>query len=90
MVTLSAAQWRARRAPRAGAAVSPAESPAAEPDQAGASARKQRRFARADRAGTAAAANDRFLDVVVIVSVVVFVVLVLGFGMLVLQSALQG
>ena len=38
---------------------------------------------------TAAAANDRFLDVVVIVSVVVFVVLVMGFGMLVLQSALQ-
>jgi hypothetical protein len=89
MVTLSAVPWRTRRAPQAGAAVSPAEAPATEPDQAGASAREQRRFARADRAGTAAAANDRFLDVVVIVSVVVFVVLVMGFGMLVLQNALQ-
>lgn len=91
MVTLSAVPWRTRRAPQTGAAVSPAEAPATEPDQAGAaSAREQRRFARADRAGTAAAANDRFLDVVVIVSVVVFVVLVMGFGMLVLQNALQG
>ena len=90
MVTLSAAQWRGRRAPHAGAAVSPAEPPVVEPDQAGLSAREQRRYARADRAGIAAAANDRFLDVVVIVSVLVFVVLVMGFGMLVLQSALQG
>lgn len=88
-MTLSVAQWRARRAPSAGAALSPVESPAAEPDQVGASARRQRRYARAERAGTAAAANDRFLDVVVIVAVVVFVVLVMGFGMLVLQSALQ-
>ena len=90
MVTLSAAQWRGRRAPSAGAAVSPAQAPATEPDQAGASAAEQRRYARADRAGSAAAVNDRFLDVIVIVSVVVFVVLIMGFGMLVLQNALQG
>lgn len=85
-MTLSVAQWRARRAPRA--ALSPVESSAAEPDQVGVSTRRQRRYARAERAGAAAAANDRFLDVVVIVAVVVFIVLVMGFGMLVLQNAL--
>lgn len=89
-MTLSVPQWRARRVPRAGAAVSPAEFPAAEPDRVGASAREQRRYARVERAGIPAAVNDRFLDVVVIVSVVVFVVLIMGFGMLVLQNALQG
>lgn len=90
MVTLSVASWRGRRAPHSGAAVSPAEPPAAEVDQVGASAVEQRRYARAERAGSAAAANDRFLDVVVIVSVAVFVVLVMGFGLLVLQNALRG
>ena len=79
--------------PRAGAAVSGAAvSPGelrAQPDPAGASAWRQRRYARAERAGSAAAANDRFLDVIVMLSVLMFVVLVMGFGMLVLQSALQ-
>ena len=75
--------------PGAGAAVSSGESRAAQPDPVGASARQQRRHARADRAGVAAAASDRFLDVIVMVSVLVFVVLVMGFGLLVLQSALQ-
>jgi hypothetical protein len=86
-VTLSAAQWRARRLPRAGAVD---ESRAAQPDPVGASARQQRRYARAERAGASAAVRDRFLDAVVMVSVVVFLVLAFGVGMLVLQSALRG
>lgn len=63
---------------------------AAHADPVGASARQQRRYARAERAGTAASINDRFLDVVVVLSVVVFLVLALGVGVLVLQSALRG
>lgn len=55
----------------------------------GASARQQRRYARAERAATAAVARDRFMDVIVLLSVVVFLVLALGVGMLVLQSALR-
>ena len=90
MVTISAAQWRARRLPGAGAGAVPGESGDARPDPVGASARQQRRYARAERAGAAAAANDRLLDVVVLLSVVVFLVLALGVGMLVLQSALRG
>jgi hypothetical protein len=84
MVTLSAGSWRARRLSGADAA----RPRLAEPDPVGASARRQRRTARAQRAGAAAAASDRFLDVVVLLSVVVFLVLALGVGMLVLQSAL--
>jgi hypothetical protein len=86
MVTVSVAQWRARRPSRTGAG----ESRAAQPDPVGASARQQRRYARAERAGAAAAVRDRFLDLVVLVSVVVFLVLAFGVGMLVLQSALHG
>jgi hypothetical protein len=86
MVTLSAASWRARRL--SGAAARPDESRFAEPAPVGASARQQRRHARAERAATAAVARDRFMDVVVLLSVVVFLVLALGVGMLVLQSAL--
>jgi hypothetical protein len=56
----------------------------------GASARHQRRYARAERAGAAAAVRDRFLDAVVLLAVVVFLVLAFGVGMLVLQSALRG
>jgi hypothetical protein len=56
----------------------------------GPSARQQRRYVRAERAGKAAAINDRFLDVVVLLSVVVFLVLAFGIGLLVLQSALRG
>ncbi|MEO7261362.1 MAG: hypothetical protein ABI047_08930 [Jatrophihabitantaceae bacterium] len=69
--------------------VSPGEPRAAQPDPVGASARRQRRYARAVRAGDAAAANDRFLDLIVMLSVLVFVALVAGVGMLVLQTALQ-
>jgi hypothetical protein len=90
MVTISAAQWRTRRLPGAGAGVGPGESRAAQPDPVGASARQQRRYARAERAGTAAAANDRLMDVVVLLSVVVFLLLAFGVGMLVLQGALRG
>lgn len=75
--------------PSAGAAASLPEPRAEKPDSVGASARQQRRYARAERAGAAATANDRFLDAVIVVCVVVFVVLVMGFGMLVLQSALR-
>jgi hypothetical protein len=85
-VTISAAQWRARRVPGAGASLSP-EPRASQPDPVGASARQQRRYARAERAGTAAATSDRFMDAIVLVSVVMFLVLVIGVGMLVLQSA---
>jgi hypothetical protein len=88
-VTISATLWRARRLPGAGAALSPGESAAAQPDPVGATARRQRRYARSERAGMAAAVNDRFLDAVVLLSVLVFVVLVMGVGMLVLQGALQ-
>jgi hypothetical protein len=88
MVTISAAQWRTRRLP--GAGVGPGESRATQPDRVGPSARQQRRYARAERAGTAAAANDRLMDLVVLLSVVVFLVLALGVGMLVLQGALRG
>lgn len=63
---------------------------AAEPDPTGASARQQRRYARADRAGRAAAVSDRFLDMVVLLSVVIFLVLAFGIGVLVLQDALRG
>jgi hypothetical protein len=56
----------------------------------GASAWQQRRYARAERAGSAATVRDSFLDVVVVLSVVVFLVLAFGVGMLVLQSALRG
>ncbi|HEX8094858.1 hypothetical protein [Jatrophihabitans sp.] len=87
-MTISAAQWRARRL--TGAGVSPGEARAAQPDPVGASSRQQRRYARAERAGTAAAVNDRLLDAVVLLSVVVFLVLAFGAGMLVLQSALHG
>lgn len=89
MVTLSVAQWRARRLPAAGAALGPGESRVAPPDLVGASARQQRRSARAERAGAAAAVSDRFLDAIVLLSVVVFLVLAIGVGMLVLQSALR-
>ena len=85
-MTLSAGQWRARRLPRADAG----ESRAAHSDPVGASARQQRRYARVERAGQSAAVSDRFLDVVVLLSVVVFWVLALGVGVLVLQSALRG
>jgi hypothetical protein len=64
--------------------------PADRPDPVGASPRRQRNYARAERAGAAAAADDRFLDAVVLTSVVVFVLLVAGVGMLVLQAALKG
>lgn len=87
-MTLSVAQWRARRLPRADAARGPGEA-APRPDPVGASARQQRRYVRAERAGSAAAANDRFLDLVVLLSVLVFVVLVMGVGALVLQAALR-
>jgi hypothetical protein len=60
-----------------------------QPDPVGASARRQRRYARAERAGDAAAASDSFLDVIVLLSVLVFVALVAGVGVLVLQSAFQ-
>jgi hypothetical protein len=86
MVTISAAQWRTRRVPGAGT-LSQGEPPASRRDRVGASARQQRRYARAERAGIAAATNDRFLDVIVVLSVVMFLGLVVGVGMLVLQSA---
>jgi hypothetical protein len=70
--------------------VGPGESRAAQRDPVGASPRQQRRYARAERAGAAATANDRLLDVIVLLSVVVFLVLALGVGMLVLQGALHG
>jgi len=85
-VTLSAGQWRTRRLPRAGLR----KPRAAQPDPVGPSSRQQRRYARAERAGRAAAVSDRFLDVVVLLSVVVFLVLAFGIGLLVLQSALHG
>jgi len=87
-VTLSVAQWRARRLPRTHAARGPGEA-APQPDPIGASARRQRRYARAERAGSAAAANDRFLDFVVVLSVLVFTALAAGVGALVLQAALR-
>lgn len=87
-MTLSVASWRARRLPRTTAGRGPGEA-VVQPDPIGASARRQRRHARADRAGSAAAANDRFLDFVVLLSAVVFVVLAAGVGALVLQAALR-
>jgi hypothetical protein len=86
LVTIGAVPWRTRRLP--GAALGPGE-PADRPDPVGASARQQRSYARAERAGTAAAADDRFLDAIVLASVVMFVLLVAGVGMLVLQAALS-
>jgi hypothetical protein len=76
--------------PVAGAAAGPGELRAAQPEPVAAATWRQRRYARADQAGAAAAASDRFLDVVVVLSVVMFVFLVTGLGMLVLQGALNG
>lgn|GEM_PF-2581902 len=86
-MTLSVAPWRARRLPAATVARGPGEA-AVQPS--GASARQQRRLARAERAGSAAVADDRILDLVVLLSVVVFVTLAAGVGALVLQAALRG
>ena len=79
--------------PAAGAALGPGESAADQLDPMGAvpgpQPRQQRRQARAERAGVAATASDRFMDVVVLLSVVMFLVLALGVGLLVLQGALH-
>jgi hypothetical protein len=85
LVTIGALPWRTRRLP--GTALG---EPVDRGDPVGASPRRQRSYARAERAGTAAAADDRFLDAIVLTSVVVFVLLVAGVGMLVLQAALKG
>jgi hypothetical protein len=72
-----------------GATASPAQPQAAQPDVAGVSAaQRKHRHARTERVLDPAAAEDRFLDVIVLLSVLVFVVMVTGFGMLVLQGAL--
>ena len=76
--------------PGAGTGLGSGGHPAAHADPMGPSARQQRRYARAEYAGAAAATRDRFLDVIVVLSVVVFLVLALGVGLLVLQSALHG
>jgi len=88
-VTISAAQWRGRRLPRAGVPISAAEQLELPDDAGGAGplAHQQRRHARAQRAGTAAAVNDRFMDLIVLLSVLMFLALVTGLGLLVLQSA---
>lgn len=87
-MTISAAPWRARRLPGAAAARGPGEA-APTTDPVGASPRQQRRYARAERAGSAASARDGFMDAVVLLGVVLFVVLAAGAGALVLQSALR-
>ena len=79
-MTIGALPWRTRRLPGAARASA---------DPVGASPRRQRSYARAERAGGAAAADDRFLDAIVLASVVMFVLLVAGVGMLVMQAALN-
>lgn len=86
-MTISAAHWRGRRLPGAGAADSSVEPRGARAELIGSPARRQRRHAHAEQAGTAASVNDRFLDVIVLLSVVMFLALVVGVGMLVLQSS---
>ncbi len=86
-MTIGALPRRTRRLP--GAARGAGELAADRPDPAGSSARRQRGYARAERAGIAAAAEDRFLDAIVLASVVMFVLLVAGVGMLVMQAALN-
>lgn len=83
-MTIGALPRRTRRLP--GAARRAGEPPA---DPIGSSPRRQRGYARAERAGIAATTDDRFLDAIVLASVVMFVLLVAGVGMLVLQAALN-
>ena len=82
-MTIGVLPWRSRRLRGPGR-----DEPAERRDPVGASARRQRSYARAERAGAAASADDRLLDAIVVSSVVVFVLLVAGVGMLVLQAAL--
>jgi hypothetical protein len=85
-VSISTAHWRARRVS------TPARSPAAprsvQPEEARVSRWRERHYARAQRAGDAAAAQDLVLDVLVLLSVGMFLVLATGVGILVLRSAL--
>jgi hypothetical protein len=88
-VAISTAYRRARRLPAAaGAARSPVEARSAPPEEPIVSARQQRRYARAERAADAAATRDLYLDVIVLLSVVMFLVLAVGVGILVLRTAL--
>ena len=48
---------------------------------------KEGRHVRAERAGEAAATGDLFLDVVVLLSVALFLMLAIGVGILVLRGA---
>jgi hypothetical protein len=83
-VAIGTAHLRARRIPAAGATVS---STWAQPEDAELVGHRKHRQVRAERVGDAAAARDLFLDVIVLLSVAMFLVLALGVGILVLRSA---
>jgi hypothetical protein len=88
-VAISTAYRRVRRLPAAaGRTASPAELRSARLEEPIVSARRQRRYARAEGAGDAAATRDLYLDVIVLLSVVMFLVLAVGVGILVLRTAL--
>jgi hypothetical protein len=88
-VAISTVHWRARRLPAAaGATVSSSEPRSAQLEEAVLSRRRQRRYVRAEQAGDAAATPDLFLDTVVVLCVVMFLILAIGVGILVLRSAL--
>ncbi len=59
-------------------------------EQAVLSRRQLRQEARAEAAGAAASTRDLFLDVVVLLSVLMFLALAVGIGMLALQAPVGG
>ncbi len=88
-MAIGAAHLRARRVPGPGTTGNSTEQQRLDLDSATRSRWQEWQQSRTERAGQAAATSDLFMDVIVLLSVLVFLALVVGIGLLVLQATIH-